>query len=268
MSLRRILRLTDHQKKIIMCVMLVAMMMLNTGFTRVSLPENLHQVTITADGKTVTFDTTRTSPQLLLAKAGVKLSAKDEYEMHKIDEARTEINVYRAVPVTITYEGQKKEVLTSKQTVGDALIESGYNLELVDAAPGLDTKIRANLDIAVSDSAAKLEALRREREEQVQTSRGMQRYSAVYNMEATAYLPTDGGGNGITASGMVARRGVVAVDTDVIPLGTRLYIPGYGEAIAADTGGAIYGERIDLCMESYGEAMQFGRRDVTVYVLD
>ena len=176
MSLRRILRLTEHQKKIIMCVMLVAMMMLNTGFTRVSLPENLHQVTITADGKTVTFDTTRTSPQLLLAKAGVKLSAKDEYEMHKIDEARTEINVYRAVPVTITYEGQKKEVLTSKQTVGDALIESGYNLELVDAAPGLDTKIRANLDIAVSDSAAKLEALRREREEQVQTSRGMQRY--------------------------------------------------------------------------------------------
>ena len=52
MSLRRILRLTEHQKKIIMCVMLVAMMMLNTGFTRVSLPENLHQVTINADGKT------------------------------------------------------------------------------------------------------------------------------------------------------------------------------------------------------------------------
>ena len=134
--------------------------------------------------------------------------------------------------------------------------------------PGLDTKIRANLDIAVSESAAKLEALRKEREEQVQTSRGMQRYSAVYTMEATAYLPTDGGGAGITASGMAARRGVVAVDTDVIPLGTRLYIPGYGEAIAADTGGAIYGERIDLCMESYGEAMEFGRRDVTVYVLD
>ena len=267
MSCKRSLRLTEI-KKIILCSLLVAMMMLSAGFTRVSLPENLHQVIVNADGKTITFDTNRTSPQLLLAKAGVKLSAKDEYEMHKIDEARTEINVYRAVPVTITYEGQKKEVLTSKQTVGDALIESGYNLEFMDVTPGLDTKIRANLDIAVSDSAAKLEALRREREEQVQTSRGMQRYTAVYNMEATAYLPTDGGGDGITASGMVARRGVVAVDTDVIPLGTRLYIPGYGEAIAADTGGAIYGERIDLCMESYGEAMDFGRRDVTVYVLD
>ena len=87
-------------------------------------------------------------------------------------------------------------------------------------------------------------------------------------MEATAYIPSDGDGNGITATGMVAQHGVVAVDPNVIPLGTRVYIPGYGEAIAADTGGAIYGDRIDLCMDSYGEAMQFGRRYVTVYVLN
>jgi 3D (Asp-Asp-Asp) domain-containing protein len=87
-------------------------------------------------------------------------------------------------------------------------------------------------------------------------------------MEATAYIASDGNGDGITAMGLVAQHGVVAVDPGVIPLGTRLYIPGYGEAIAADTGGAIYGNRIDLCMNSYGEAMNFGRRYVTVYVLD
>ena len=92
-------------------------------------------------------------------------------------------------------------------------------------------------------------------------------YAAVMTMEATAYLPSDGGGGGITATGIPATYGVAAVDPAVIPLGSRLYIPGYGEAIAADTGGAIYGYRIDLCMESYSEAMQFGRRDVTVYVL-
>ena len=51
-------------------------------------------------------------------------------------------------------------------------------------------------------------------------------------------------------------------DPDVIPLGTRLFIPGYGEAIAADTGGAIVGNKIDLVMDSYGEAMDFGRQDV------
>lgn len=93
-------------------------------------------------------------------------------------------------------------------------------------------------------------------------------YAAVMSMEASAYLPGDGNGAGITATGIPATYGVVAVDPSVIPLGTRLYIPGYGEAVAADTGGAIYGNRIDLCMESYSEAMRFGRRSVTVYVLD
>ena len=92
-------------------------------------------------------------------------------------------------------------------------------------------------------------------------------YSSVMAMEATAYLPTDGNGAGITAMGIPATYGVAAVDPSVIPLGSRLYIPGYGEAVAADTGGAIYGYKIDLCMESYQEAMNFGRRTITVYVL-
>jgi 3D (Asp-Asp-Asp) domain-containing protein len=86
-------------------------------------------------------------------------------------------------------------------------------------------------------------------------------------MEATAYLPTDGSGSGITATGIPARRGVVAVDPGVIPLGSRVYIPGYGVAIAADTGGAIRGQKVDLCMETYGECMNFGRRNIEVYVL-
>ncbi len=103
--------------------------------------------------------------------------------------------------------------------------------------------------------------------ENVVPSRGDMRYSRVLTMEASAYLPSDGGGDGITASGISATRGIVAVDPNVIPLGTRLYIPGYGEALAADTGGAIQGARIDLVMESYGEAMSFGRREVEVYVL-
>ena len=87
-------------------------------------------------------------------------------------------------------------------------------------------------------------------------------------MEASAYLPTDGGGDCVTATGMPAGHGVVAVDPDVIPLGTKLYIPGYGHAIAADTGGMIEGHMIDLCMESYDDAIQFGRRDIEVYVLE
>ncbi|HTU70008.1 MAG TPA: ubiquitin-like domain-containing protein [Candidatus Baltobacteraceae bacterium] len=87
-------------------------------------------------------------------------------------------------------------------------------------------------------------------------------------MVATAYTPYCGGGcSGITATGTRAGHGVVAVDPRVIPLGSRLYIPGYGYAIAGDTGGAIVGYRIDLGFESDRAAVNFGRRAVTVYRL-
>ena len=102
----------------------------------------------------------------------------------------------------------------------------------------------------------------------IETSEGYMPYTQSFTMEATAYLPTDGSSAGITAMGIPATYGIVAVDPDVISLGTKVYIPGYGVALAADTGGAIYGYRIDLCMESYDEAMDFGRRNVTVFVLE
>jgi 3D (Asp-Asp-Asp) domain-containing protein len=90
--------------------------------------------------------------------------------------------------------------------------------------------------------------------------------------EATAYYPgPDNFGGGVgprTAIGMIAERGVVAVDPSVIPLGTHLYIEGYGYAVAGDTGGNIQGRRIDLCYNTYQEAMQFGRRPVRVFLLD
>ena len=94
------------------------------------------------------------------------------------------------------------------------------------------------------------------------------KYKEVFTMEATAYLPTDGNGEGITKMGTIARYGVIAVDPNVIPLGTRVFIPGYGVAVAEDTGGDILGNRVDLCMEDYNAAMIFGRRIVPVYVLE
>jgi 3D (Asp-Asp-Asp) domain-containing protein len=91
----------------------------------------------------------------------------------------------------------------------------------------------------------------------------------VYDMEATAYTADTAKANptGFTANGMRAKWGIVAVDPDVIPLGTMVFIPGYGLAIAADTGGAIVGHRIDLCMDRYGDAIRFGRQPVVVYVV-
>jgi 3D (Asp-Asp-Asp) domain-containing protein len=91
----------------------------------------------------------------------------------------------------------------------------------------------------------------------------------VYDMEATAYTAwtATSSPTGRTATGMQAGYGIVAVDPSVIRLGTHLFVPGYGFAIAADTGGAIVGNRVDLCMESVRDAITFGRRPVKVYVL-
>lgn len=97
----------------------------------------------------------------------------------------------------------------------------------------------------------------------------------VLMMETTAYEagPASTGkrpgdpGYGVTASGMRAAYGVVAVDPRVIPFYTRLYIPGYGFAIAADTGSAILGNRVDLFFNTYGEAVQWGRKVLPVYIV-
>ncbi len=73
---------------------------------------------------------------------------------------------------------------------------------------------------------------------------------------------------GRTATGTSVCRGTVAVDPRVIPLGTRLYIEGYGYATARDTGGAIVGNKIDVWFPSLGECYQWGYRHVKVTILN
>ena len=71
---------------------------------------------------------------------------------------------------------------------------------------------------------------------------------------------------GRTSTGIPTAPGVVAVDPSVIPLGTRLTIPGYGVGIAADTGGAVQGNTIDVWFPTKAQALQWGRRVVTVTI--
>jgi len=116
------------------------------------------------------------------------------------------------------------------------------------------------------------------------TSRGdTLRFKKVIVMKSTAYYNSfsetgkkpGSSGFGITASGMKTRKGVVAVDPRVIPLGTRLYIesmqngvPSYGYSIAADTGGAIKGNIVDVFFPTRQEVNNWGVRKVKVYVLE
>ncbi len=81
------------------------------------------------------------------------------------------------------------------------------------------------------------------------------------NVQAYAYALT-----GRTASGRYTAPGIVAVDPRVIPLGSKLYIPGYGWGVAADTGGAILGNKIDVWFPSTSQCYQWGVRNVTIQV--
>lgn len=100
---------------------------------------------------------------------------------------------------------------------------------------------------------------------------GPGRYVKVMDMVATGYCPCalccGPYANGLTYTGLPAKKGIAAVDPNVIRLGTRLYVEGYGDALAADEGNAIKGNRIDLCFNSHNEALQWGMQNVKVYIL-
>ena len=99
----------------------------------------------------------------------------------------------------------------------------------------------------------------------MQVSRGSGR--TVY-VSATGYSAFDPGNGNRTATGTPLRRGVIAVDPSVIPLGTHVFIPGYGEAIAEDVGSAIHGYRIDVAFDTHAEALMFGRQDLEIFIME
>ena len=306
---------------------LLLVAMLATGFVHAR--KTVH---IVADGKAITLATFHSNPAEALDQAGVHLGNKDEYRLSTGSLINgTTIEVFRAVPVFITYQGARTMVVTGKPTVGEVLKSLNLDASGLKAVPEVMTAISPGLSIRVitvketlvekeeiishpvvrhSDPTieAGLEQVQQEGQdglkkvtyrmisedgehvsadavaeevlkppvpalirsgnrETVSTSRGSLRFQRAVVMEATAYLPSDGGGNGITYSGIPARHGVVAVDPRVIPLGTRVFVQGYGVAIAGDTGGDIKGNRIDLCMEDDHDAWSFGRRMVKVYIL-
>ncbi len=91
-------------------------------------------------------------------------------------------------------------------------------------------------------------------------------------VSATAYTADCEGCSGVTATGIDLNENpnqkVIAVDPKVIPLGSTVYVEGYGQAIAGDTGGAIKGKKIDLFMSSEKQALKWGRQQVEVKILD
>ena len=235
-------------------------------------------VTVVYLGKTQVLVTGKLTVEELAESLGAKAESSK-----LIPDGQTKIEADMHIQViTLTQQVAEREVVEPFSIIRqpDATMTKGEERVMETGRDGIKKiTVRLNLADGVEVSAQQISETIKEapkaqiinvgtRDTVVETSRGSMRYSRMEMMEASAYLPTDGSGAGITATGIKARHGVVAVDPNVIPLGTRVYVPGYGVALAADTGGAIIGKKIDLCMEDYGQAMGFGRRPVEVYVLD
>lgn len=98
--------------------------------------------------------------------------------------------------------------------------------------------------------------------------------AAKVSVKATAYSNDEYSINvsrwrdGRTATNKVVRRGYVAADWSVFPPGTRLYIPGYGEAVVEDRGGAVKGLHLDLFVDTRDEALRWGVKKMEVFVLE
>ena len=183
------------------------------------------------------------------------------------------------VTETETVEFETEKVNTDQLYVGQTKVKtSGQNGKIeytyaVTYVDGVETERQLVGQETVKETVNKVVLVGTKKKPTVVTSSTPTSYKAVYTMTATAYTYGNDGGN-MTATGIRPYRGIVALDPRVIPLGTKLYIETsdgsyiYGTAVAADTGGAIKGNKIDVFLETNSECISFGRRTVNVYVLD
>ncbi|PFJ49349.1 cell wall-binding protein, partial [Priestia megaterium] len=123
-----------------------------------------------------------------------------------------------------------------------------------------------------AQAAAQAQAAQEQAAQQQQQQSQQQASGKSMTVEATAYTANCAGCSGTTATGVNLKSNpnqrVIAVDPSVIPLGSKVYVEGYGQAVAADTGGAIKGNRIDVFVSSDSAAQDWGRRSVKITVID
>ncbi|MEB5479561.1 peptidoglycan-binding protein [Shouchella clausii] len=161
---------------------------------------------------------------------------------------------------------------TVPETVEEEPVEEPQAEPQAKAEPEPETQQESKKEEPAEESApAKSEQPAEEASKPAEDSKTTEG-TATYQMEATAYSADCNGCSGVTATGIDLKANpnqkVIAVDPSVIPLGSRVYVEGYGEAIAGDTGGAISGNKIDVFVPSQSDAVNFGRKTVKVTVLN
>lgn len=250
-------------------------------------------VNILADGREVQFMTYKQTVEEALQDSPVKISTADRLEGAKPeDKVKADMKI-KIVRVKSEMVSEKEPVSYSVIRRPNSRMDKGEERVVEDGKEGQREKLysviyedgKQRYKILVGNAVVE-EPVSKVVEygtiAKYTTSRGDSfRYQKVLDMKATAYTASykDTGkgpgdpGFGITYTGVKAKRGIIAVDPRVIPLGTRVYIEGvgstptYGYAVAADIGSAIKGNKIDLYLDDQSEVDRWGVKKVKVYIL-
>jgi len=243
-----------------------------------------NDVSLVVDGQSAQTRTRKATVAGLLSEAGINLAPSDRVEPPP-DTPLMEDTTVRVVRVREGIDTVEETV--PKETVyrDDPNMDQG---EFTVLQPGADGLIRRSYRVVYEDGQEAKRELVDESEmapqpeivargtrpvKLVDTPAGPLRYRNSLKVYATWYNPASAGRSpdspwyGIAATGVPVHRGIVAVDPSVIPLGSRMYVPGYGEAVAADTGWAVVGNIVDLGFADY-EVPDWRSGWVEIYILE
>lgn len=234
-------------------------------------------------GKTQKVWTTSTTVADFLTQQGIKLNELDRVEpplSANIPENGV-VNVIRVEKVTDVVEEPVQFAVVTKK---DSNLQKGQEKVI---APGKHGRVSRQYEVMLENGKEVSRKLINEqnilqkqdkivavgtKDLALQVSRGESPKGKEFYVTATAYTAYCNGCSGRTATGLNLRANpnmrVIAVDPSIIPLGSKVYVEGYGYAVAADTGGAIKGYIIDLLMPSHADAYRWGRKKVKITVLN
>jgi 3D (Asp-Asp-Asp) domain-containing protein len=228
-----------------------------------------------------TFVTTQTTVGEFLNERKVSLSAWDEPNVSLTDPIKPNMKIV-IDKVEQRVKKETKEIPFDKKEEKDDTLEKGTEKVVTKGKAGKEEyqviALFKNGELLLKDGkpvisrtlinkvkpvteVVKIGTKEVEKEEEEAEPAGKLGEAMIF--ESTAY--TSYGTK--TATGTTPRKGTVAVDPNVIPLGTKLYIEGYGYAVAEDTGGRIKGRIIDVYFESQAECVAWGRRSVKVRIV-